>query len=792
MSNVSKPGSRQRVNKACVVCRRRKIKCNGVEPCINCESSGLICSFELKPKRISIYKQEEDIRKELRTTINYRKSLENLPSIGTDELETLVSEMESTLKKYRDRLRLSVSQDAITNYNRQTSVETTLVEVGKIVFNQYERDLVREHSTNEGRQPINSYFGLYTPLTLFSNEGFGWLFKKMFANTLDQEETKKTFYLYLKFFDMSSLWFLKSLEQSGAPLEYCRKHYKPAYKDSGSTMDLVVDMMDDVNMIILDNEIQFNDLQIQDPAQIIVGLVKLVKKHNDHFREKSRLITHLDIKQLYMTEEYIHLVFLEFYQKAAFGSLFAPDYVETILDFLDCTSWKEEYSTINEIVSPIIARAINSGLNRWEYYVAMSEEQADKQRYVWWRCYWWDKWNSVLAGKTALIQNETMDCLLPRRWMELGIDESMDLDVLIKSLDYELAYNNGVIYEVSYYVLAKVLDYNSVSITYNRRFTDFRIFSANFNDIDKVADELLGASSKLISIIELFQSKMAPYFEKIDKTGYELDFFAIFHYCYNEILTSNENLIIRVLSRGNFSNESRMKTRLDELRRSSVEISHATLEKLLLNKSLFNSIRLIKMTSLSIMRIVTLALDQPGESMLESAVLLCKFLGRYAFDSGDQMVFNLDTTYIYEQQPTVVLVFSFLLVRILLQAILNAEIATREELLACMTDQESLSMCKNLLEITSPCFAPLLQEIEMGGLHKEVLRKINDMTGSQFFANFKKPAASGKGGQTSLSLHTPTEDLISLVNLDDFLALDIFPHVYEAVWQNFNTPPEDE
>lgn len=799
MSDISRPASnerktkanaRHRVNKACVVCRRRKIKCNGVEPCTNCETSGLICSFELKPHRASVYKQEEEIRKELRTMASYRKGLDNLTYMGREELATLVSQMETTLKTYRDQLRLTVSPDAIANYSNTSSIETALVEVSPIIFNQYEQGLFREPSDNYKRLPLSIYFGMYSVLTLFSNNGFGWLFKKMFRTSLDQEETKKTFYLYLKFFDLSSLWFQLNTTQIGAPLEYCKKHYKPAFQNAGSTMDLVVDMMNDISAVIEDNDIRFSGLSLENPSRIITQLVRLVRKHSAYYKQKSGLVTPLDVKQLYMTEEYIHLIFMEFFQKATCTSFFEDRYVEDILDYLDCVFWKEEYVTINGIVSTIVSRAVNIGMNRWEYYIGMSEEQADKARQVWWRCFWWDKWASTLAGKSSLLQNDSINCLLPRRWMEVGIDESMSLDILIKSLDYEAAYSSGVLYEASYYILAKLIDFNNVSIIYNKRFTDFRIFSSNFNDIDTVVDELLDITSNILSLFDLFRSKMAPYFDKIDKTGPELDFFVIFHFCHNEVLSSIENLIIRILSHNNIKEESKLRNRLDELGRSIFEVSRVAIEKLIVNNSLFESIRLMKLSSISIIRIVTFAVDHPDEGMLSSAILLCKFMGRFAFENQHE-IYDLDNRYVFDLQPTFTLIFSFILVRIFLQTLINVKIVTQEELLGYMTDSESLDMCKLLLDISSWCFAPLLQDIEMSPMHREVLKSINEMTGCQFFANFKRPVNQGNDGRQFVSLHTPTEDLVSLVNLDEFLALDIFPHVYEAVWQNFNTPSPD-
>ncbi|KAF2268015.1 hypothetical protein CC78DRAFT_455799 [Lojkania enalia] len=43
--------TRKPVSKACDACRRRKIKCNGLQPCPVCVSSGLVCTFQLIQKR---------------------------------------------------------------------------------------------------------------------------------------------------------------------------------------------------------------------------------------------------------------------------------------------------------------------------------------------------------------------------------------------------------------------------------------------------------------------------------------------------------------------------------------------------------------------------------------------------------------------------------------------------------------------------------------------------------------------------------------------------------------------
>ncbi|KAK0390770.1 hypothetical protein NLU13_0273 [Sarocladium strictum] len=39
------------VSRACDVCKRRKVKCDGVEPCANCNTSKLACSYNIQPRR---------------------------------------------------------------------------------------------------------------------------------------------------------------------------------------------------------------------------------------------------------------------------------------------------------------------------------------------------------------------------------------------------------------------------------------------------------------------------------------------------------------------------------------------------------------------------------------------------------------------------------------------------------------------------------------------------------------------------------------------------------------------
>ncbi|CAD6499345.1 BgTH12-03475, partial [Blumeria graminis f. sp. triticale] len=68
-SNTStSPPKRRRISRACDVCRKRKVKCDGKQPCTHCMSNNLVCTYNRpsnRQKRLSL-KEFEVMKRRLR------------------------------------------------------------------------------------------------------------------------------------------------------------------------------------------------------------------------------------------------------------------------------------------------------------------------------------------------------------------------------------------------------------------------------------------------------------------------------------------------------------------------------------------------------------------------------------------------------------------------------------------------------------------------------------------------------------------------------------------------------
>ena len=788
---------RRRVNKACGVCRRRKVKCDGSQPCQNCQNSGLLCSYENKKinERVSLYKQEDDIRKELSTLSHYRKNLENLDPSDTIQLKPLLSQIDTKLQNYRDNMRLTISKKQIENYKSPVSLETSLIETDFICFNRYDKINMSEAIENVTEPFVGLYFGLYCASTLFSNGGFGWLFKKMFSTTLDQEETKKTFYLYLKFFDLSSIWFSQTMRQPYSPLTWCRKYYKYNLSFANDN-DLILDMIADIKNVIGDTEIDFTDIEDAEPSTILKRITLLMNKNKQFFIKSNSQFNALTLKQFYMVEEYNHLLFVEYFERSIFTLIYDRNVIESTIWYLEEFFWKEEYSTLGHTVSVIVTRALDSCYNRWEFYLGLSETAADYRRKMWWKVNWWDKWSSLLTGKPTLVHESQIDCLLPRDWMECGIDETMDCKQLLDSLDIKRAIEKDIHRDIVYYILSRILDYCFTSILYNKKFTHYKLFSNNSENIDNVAQELLEKINTLECYFGLLSSKLNTYFNGIIGSGPDMDLFAIFSYVYSESMSCAGNVILRIISTNKITIKDEMQKRVLKLRSLSLGVCKDAVRKLLLVKDRYHHIRMIKTAIFFVIRIVVFSIDNADEDPFDNISLLCDFLAQFTHPLPDNKIFDIEQAYVYERQPIVTTMFGFIIIRIYLQTVLfsrNIPINKMPPQLN-LNSENAVNVYYNLLDISSPYFEPLLQDIQVSGMHLHVLDVINKASGSHFFANFKKPTAAkpddGSARQNLFSI-TPKDDLLSVVNLEDFLTLDIFPEVYEAIWQNFNNEITD-
>lgn len=790
--------SNSRVIKACVVCRRRKIKCNGIEPCNNCTSSGLICSFEVKEfRKLSLYKQEDDIRKDLRVLTHYLKGLENMNTLSSEKLKPLINEIDSKLNEYRDDLRLTIEPRAIEKYDKKISLETALIETDTINFTRYGKVNVKDIIGNDREPLVPSYFGLYSALNLFSSGGFGWVFKKIFAASLDHQETKKTFYLYLKFFDLSSLWFARSSIQKSAPLEWYKKYYKANLPKDICREDLVIDILNNVAAVVGADQFKTEDFRAD---LILKKITNLISKHATYFKSMDeKNISNVELTQYSMTEEFLHIAFVEFSERYSFSTVYHDNIIEYTISYLEKNHWKEDVGTLRRCASVMTSRAIDAGLSRWEFHIGITEKRADEMRNVWWNCYWWDKWTALLSGKSTNIDDNQISCLLPRGWMEIGINEKMDTEALIKSADFKKAMQNDIMFDVVRYILAKIIQLNISTLLYNNKFTDYKIFSNNYQNNEDLIEELIVNINYVMSQLNMLQKEIQIYFEKIDGPGEVLDHLIIFNYSYIEIISSIENLVTRILSLPHLSKIENLHTLIDSSRLIALDMSRDVLEKISLVENFFDSQKLILITAYYLIHIVVYLIEHPSQDLLSFIQLFCMFLKQFCIENDKRSnIYDMKMPYVHWTMNKLPLFFILILVRMLIQTYLFLNEIKGEDLVELIekNNPEAAAICRELLDVTSSYYAPLLENIEVSSMHKIALNVINDMTGSQFFATFKKSDIITQNNESSDALNllatnsrlTPGEDSLSLTNLDDFINLNIFPEIYEVLWGHFGSP----
>ncbi|CAI4565556.1 AMM_1a_G0031150.mRNA.1.CDS.1 [Saccharomyces cerevisiae] len=191
-------------------------------------------------------------------------------------------------------------------------------------------------------------------------------------------------------------------------------------------------------------------------------------------------------------------------------------------------------------------RCIDTGLNRWEYYVGQDENIAQCHRELFWDSYWWDRWYALVTGKQPLISEEMTSCLFPKEVIGLGVDDSMDCLTLVNSVEMDPTKIDACI-SFGRILLAKVITLVFSGMLYNRKFTDYRLFAmeeaSNFNT---AARKLQGEYLNVNTIFQLMQDKLVPFFENKFEDSRVFELYIHFELVENCCYQGIESLMLRI------------------------------------------------------------------------------------------------------------------------------------------------------------------------------------------------------------------------------------------------------
>lgn len=96
----------------------------------------------------------------------------------------------------------------------------------------------------------------------------------------------------------------------------------------------------------------------------------------------------------------------------------------------------------------------------------------------------------VVTGKLPMIDSSTVTCLLPQQIMRLGVDDAMSSWQMLERVDFTYgSLKDHIMF--GYIVLSISINDVFSNVLYNRKFTDYRVFSGITALDFKVVEELL-------------------------------------------------------------------------------------------------------------------------------------------------------------------------------------------------------------------------------------------------------------------------------------------------------------
>lgn len=435
-----------------------------------------------------VYEDDSGILQQISRLTESIQSLKSLPPSA--HVTCAIEQIYEQLKEIESNWRPAVRINAICNASATaTSLET------RLMINKYSEDVsLTRFSTIQpspvisrvsvlNQQPVvDDMFGLYSPGLLLSVRGIGYLFKSFFDPGVKMaREYKTTLYLMLRFFDTCFHYLDLAVKSWSEPL---KSHFIMIPKDMLSHTDLIKYLVDQVPLAVK-KKTEAVYPAFPQPASFEERLPMfhwVVRLMNTLHLETSGDCLDIEenglkmpfVKDLIRIKEAISILSFEYLNLTMHTPVGDLDFFESLLILIKHQYWIGEYHLFYQLLSLATGYAQNLGIHRWEFYVGMDEEMAEKRRCLWWKCYFWDKLFSIHTGKQAIICEAFVNCLLPKYFQQLGILDAEEFLAKVTTMNENLEGSGKDL--ILYFVVALSLIVGDFfdGVLYNKKYTNFR------------------------------------------------------------------------------------------------------------------------------------------------------------------------------------------------------------------------------------------------------------------------------------------------------------------------------
>lgn len=717
MSPPSSKIRKSKVTKACETCRRRKVKCNGIQPCLSCTSSHTTCIFEGRVSKsvLPLYKEDSKFQKEVKSLKLCLQSLGSIKELDYDDIRLNIADINTRLDDLQNDVLLKLNKDIMSKYNENNSIEKQLLDVNSLSFNKFSNLETSIRRVNS----IDVFFGLYSPLIFLSPVGFRWMLKRL-TSYPDNTYTRETVYLYLKFLDSSSIIYKENTKQRVSPLDwYVEKNNLHVTYSYSQILD---ELYKGCCKTIKVPHTAIQNVKITHSPSIIATLGDLLSSEQEYMLNP---FNKFDIKQLFEFEDKTHILTFWFIPRSILLDMADVLLIESLVRIIRIRHWTNDPYYLGTTINQLLRRIQDNGMNRWEYYLGLDEKTADSYRYIWWESDWWSKWYVISTGKSPSGNDNMTKCLYPKKVMEYGVESNMNVTELINTFDFDGADDQTACF-FGRILMSKLIGNIFSDILYNRKFTDYKLLVVNNQRLDDIIGNLI---LKFSNVLETFKTMKEKFHRILEKPQSDISCFEFQLHFYNvqvSCLCAIESLLVRSSSCLNITSKLDIEKAKEKSKTEVTKLSAEILSKCLDVPTGFRTWRYSRITVLSLVNVVSSFIENPLHESVYYITLVLRTAQMYYdayFTENQEVTANKPMS---EKLFVGVQNYVFILTRIVIQVYLMATCERPTRLIDELkkVDKNAANVCVKVLDISSNIFEHILNVKPIGEYHKVIYHRL--------------------------------------------------------------------
>ena len=508
-----------------------------------------------------LFEDDSDYQKQL---ITYQKILTNLYSLPPcADTQVLINSTKSQLNNLISNWKPGIDYHKLSNLSPppQRSIETCLLtnkyrnKIYMTRFSFWTDQMVKSHSSDSflATTPlVDEVFGLFSPIQAFSLRGIGYLIKKNLDNTgpLMRIDTKETIYLILRLFDLCYEHLIQGCISIANPLENYLQKMKQSFTAAAPatlptsptplSSDLVVSVVNQLPQPFIQTITGFTTSQLIDNLHDSFSMFRIVTEmyaqHRKHFAEYLNQAFSLPLQKSnlfssFCSSEYLLSTLCYAYYNITLYHMLdvnTLDYLEILVSLLEIQNEIDERFGFEKMLEVAVTCSIKMGLSRWEYYVGIDENTAERRRRIWWKIYCLEKRFLTDLGDLSLINERQMNCLLPKDFRDMGFINHNEF--LTKISTCSLSPSSPEIERLS---LSRLIEYGKLAIAqivgnffsetlYNEKFTSLetsvkpalvrqKLLENVFEDVESLRMKLAKIKYHTSRVFEVAHSRYPDY-----------------------------------------------------------------------------------------------------------------------------------------------------------------------------------------------------------------------------------------------------------------------------------------